>query len=495
MAEIQKRTKKDGTTTYTLRVCTGELNGKKVRVCKTMTPPPGLTEKKLKKWIDDEASKFEDEARGGKLPLSNMTVAELLDRFMDEYGKQNLKPRTLYDYQLLIPRIKAGLGHLKVKDVTPLHITKFYANLAESNVTKFYANLAESNVRQDSSYTASKALLDALPRGKRQDAIKKSGVSERTFASLCGGSAVSRRTALAVAEAAGIPFSKAFNVHTKNDGKLGGSTQAHYARLLSSAFQRAVYWGVIPANPCDRCEKPKAGTAEIQTLTEDEARKLLKALEEAPPMLSTVVQLALLTGCRRAELAGLRWSDIDLDSGIVAINRNLQVIPGQGATFTTPKTKKSHRFVRIGPDAIQLLKEWQRVQKAQRFQMGDQWAQTVQIEDGKTVRNDMVFTRWNGEPIDPHTFTTQFSDFVKANGLPSVHFHSLRHTCATLLIAGHTPIPEVSHRLGHSQISTTLNIYTDVIESADAKAASDLENIFGRLKEQNQTEEPIKYHA
>ena len=298
-----------------------------------------------------------------------------------------------------------------------------------------------------------------------------------------------------MAEAAGIPFSKAFNVHKKNDGKLGGSTQAHYARLLSSAFQRAVFWGIIPANPCDRVEKPKTKPAEVQTLTEDEAARLLKAMEDAPPMLSTVVQLALLTGCRRAELAGLRWSDVDFDSGIVAINRNLQVIPGQGATFTTPKTKKSHRYIRIGPDAIQLLQEWQRVQKAQRFQMGDQWAQTVQIEDGKTVRNDLVFTRWNGEPIDPHTFTTQFSDFVKASGLPSVHFHSLRHTCATLLIAGHTPIPEVSHRLGHSQIGTTLNIYVDAIESADAKAASDLENIFGRLKEQNQTDEPIKYRA
>ena len=67
MAEIQKRTKKDGTTTYTLRVCTVELNGKKVRVTKTVTPPPGLTEKKLKKWIDDEASKFEKEAKEGTL--------------------------------------------------------------------------------------------------------------------------------------------------------------------------------------------------------------------------------------------------------------------------------------------------------------------------------------------------------------------------------------------------------------------------------------------
>ena len=281
----------------------------------------------------------------------------------------------------------------------------------------------------------------------------------------------------------------------KNDGKLSGSTQQHYSRLLSSVFQHAVFWGIIPANPCDRCEKPKAEQAEIQTLTEEEAAMLLKALENAPPMLSTVVQLALMTGCRRTELAGLRWSDIDLDSGVVAINRNLQVIPKKGAVFTTPKSKKGHRYIRIGANCVQLLKDWQRVQKAQRFQIGNQWAQTVQIEGGKTVKNDLVFTRWNGEPIDPHTFTTAFSNFVAANGLPSVHFHSLRHTCATLLIAGYTPITEVSKRLGHAQTSTTLNIYADAVASADAKAASDLENIFGRLKEQNQTEESMQYHA
>ena len=210
-------------------------------------------------------------------------------------------------------------------------------------------------------------------------------------------------------------------------------------------------------------------------------------------MLSTVVQLALLTGCRRGELARLRWSDIDLDNGVIAINRDLQVIPGQGAVFSTPKTRKSHRYLRIGTNCIELLQEWRRVQKAQRFQIGDKWAQTVQIENGKIVKNDLVFTRWNGEPIDPHTFTTQFSDFVKAHDLPSVHFHSLRHTCATLLISQHTPVTEVSHRLGHAQVSTTLNVYSDAVMSADAKAANDLEDIFGRLREQ--TEEPMKNHA
>lgn len=483
MAEIVKRAKKDGTATYTIRAFTGELNGKKVRSTKTVTPPPGLTEKKLKKWLQDEANAFETEAKEGKLITSNMTVSELLELFMKEHGQRSLKDRTTYDYEGLCPRINAALGHLKVKNVKPAHLMAFYNNLTEEGV------------RLDSSYTASKALLDKLPKGKRKAVREQSGVSERTFASLCGGSAVSRKTALAVADAAGIPFSKAFNEHTKNDGKLSGSTQQHYSRLLSSVFQRAVFWGIIPSNPCDRCEDPKAAPAEIRTLTEDEAAKLLKALESAPPMLSTVVQLALMTGCRRAELAGLRWSDIDLDNGVIAINRNLQVIPKKGVVFTTPKSRKGHRYLRIGANCVQLLRDWQRVQKAQRFQMGDKWVQTVQIENGKTVKNDLVFTRWNGEPIDPHTFTTQFSDFVKANGLPSVHFHSLRHTCATLLIAGYTPITEVSKRLGHAQTSTTLNIYADAVASADAKAAKDLEDIFSRLKEQEEDEEPMLYHA
>lgn len=74
MAEIQKRTKKDGTTTYTIRVLTGELNGAKVRTTRTVTPPAGLTEKKLQKWLQDEVNRFEDEAKGGDLATSNMTV-------------------------------------------------------------------------------------------------------------------------------------------------------------------------------------------------------------------------------------------------------------------------------------------------------------------------------------------------------------------------------------------------------------------------------------
>lgn len=99
------------------------------------------------------------------------------------------------------------------------------------------------------------------------------------------------------------------------------------------------------------------------------------------------------------------------------------------------------------------------------------------IENGKVVDNDMLFTRWNGEPLDLETVSTWFPRFLEEHGLPAVHFHSLRHTNASLLIAAHVPITTVSGRLGHAQTSTTLNFYASAIQSADAAAADALEGV------------------
>ena len=116
--------------------------------------------------------------------------------------------------------------------------------------------------------------------------------------------------------------------------------------------------------------------------------------------------------------------------------------------------------------------------------MGSAWVRTVDI-CGKTIKNDLIFTRADGTPFDPHSITSWFSKFLKANDLTSAHFHSLRHSNATLLIADHVPVSAVSGRLGHTNISTTLNIYTSAIQSADAAAANSLESTFERIKEKN----------
>ena len=472
MAEIQKRTKKDGEVTYTIRVCTGELNGKKVRVTKTVTPPPGLTEKKLKKWIDDEASKFEKEAKEGTLITTDMTVAELLELFMKEHSERSLKDRTTYDYEGLCSRIVAALGHLKVKNVKPAHLMAFYKNLAEDGV------------RLDSSYTAAKALLDKLPKGGRKAIRERSGVSERTFASLCNGSAVSRKTALAVADAAGMPLSRAFIEHSKAGGRLNGNTVQHYHRMLSSVFTKAVQWGLVAENPCKRAEAPKAQEVDVRALEEKDVVRLLEALQDAPTQYSVITQLALLTGARRGEICALRWSDIDMGAGTISIERTLQRIPGKGTVFNPPKTKRSRRCVKVGPDCVQLLQEYRQHQKAERFKIGSEWVRRVEIE-GKRVENDLLFTKWNGAPMDPDDVTTWFGRFLAAHNLPAVHFHSLRHTNASLLIAAHVPVTTVSGRLGHAKTSTTTDIYAGFIRSADAAAAEALTGVFDRIREKS----------
>ena len=134
---------------------------------------------------------------------------------------------------------------------------------------------------------------------------------------------------------------------------------------------------------------------------------------------------------------------------------------------------------------MQLLREYRQHQKAERFKVGSEWMRRVEIENGKTVDNDLLFTRWNGQPLDPNAVTSWFPGFLAAHDLPAVHFHSLRHTNASLLIAAHVPVTTVSGRLGHAKTSTTTDIYAGFIRSSDAAAADALTDVFSRIKEKD----------
>ena len=113
-----------------------------------------------------------------------------------------------------------------------------------------------------------------------------------------------------------------------------------------------------------------------------------------------------------------------------------------------------------------MLSEYKIWQNTERLKCGDVW-----------FDSDRLFTKWDGKPMQPNTISHWFADWVKENNLPNVNIHSLRHTNATLLISGGIPIRVVSDMLGHSQPSTTSNIYTHVIQSAAAAAADTLQDI------------------
>ena len=179
-------------------------------------------------------------------------------------------------------------------------------------------------------------------------------------------------------------------------------------------------------------------------------------------------QTALRASLRQApdvillgELLGLRWQDVDFENQTITIVNTLNYAPGAGVYVDTPKNATSARPLKLSPTAFSMLLEYKRWQDDQRDACGDYWKDTV----------GRVFTGDDGAPVFPDSLTKWFSAFVKRSGLPDVHIHSLRHTYASLMIADGTPLVVISRRLGHAQVSTTANIYSHVIASADEKAA------------------------
>lgn len=147
-------------------------------------------------------------------------------------------------------------------------------------------------------------------------------------------------------------------------------------------------------------------------------------------------------------------------------NTHSQYIPGKGIFTKETKTETSDRTIKLPLQAFEMLKEYKKVQKEDQLRAGDKW-----------VKTDRIFTQWNGEPIHPDSITGWFREFIQKTDLPQVSIHSLRHTNITLLIAAGVPLRTVSYRAGHAQTSTTANIYSHAIRTADEMAADVLDDI------------------
>lgn len=119
----------------------------------------------------------------------------------------------------------------------------------------------------------------------------------------------------------------------------------------------------------------------------------------------------------------------------------------------------------------------------ERIKVGTYWQREITVEGGKQVKNDLLFTKQDGNPLDPNKVSSWFPEFLREHDLPPCRFHSLRHSNAALLIAAHVPATTVAGRLGHAQVSTTTNIYAAMIRSSDAAAADALGNVFERIRQ------------
>ncbi len=449
---------------YTIRVSAGyDINGKKILRNMTWKPEPGMTAKQIKKELERQAILFEEKVITGQTISSDIRFAAFAEKWMNEYAKVHLRSQTVAQYEALLPRVNAAIGNIKLEKIQPNHLLQFYNNLAEKGI------------RLDTKYICTVDLKAAIKEKKLtfKAISEKVGISEQAIASASKGNNVSKKTAEAISSAMGVSIKKIFKPIEENK-TLSGKTLQHYHRLISSIMTTAVQWQVIPSNPCNRIKPPKAERKEAEYLNEQQAIDLLIALDEEPIMYRTLYTLILNTGLRRGEACGLEWSDIDLEHNIIDINKSSLYLPSKGVYDDDTKNTSSHRVLKIPDYAADLLREYKRVQTEERLKLGDKWT-----DSGK------VFTAWNGKPIHPSTVTNWFSDFVKRRNLPSVHVHSLRHTNATLMIFNGINIKTVSSRLGHSNVTTTGNIYTHAIKTADERAAESLADIFSLAKSKN----------
>ena len=166
-------------------------------------------------------------------------------------------------------------------------------------------------------------------------------------------------------------------------------------------------------------------------------------------------------GLRRGEVLGLEWKDIDFETGICSIQRTSQYRGlGVGIYTSTPKTKSSHRCLKLPNALLTILKRFKFEQNGDIVRASDAWHPT-----------DRLFTQWNGLPMHPARPYNWLLRFCEREKLPFKSLHSFRHAFATEMItSGQIDVKTVSSILGHSEVSTTLNIYTHEVQKVTAQA-------------------------
>ena len=256
------------------------------------------------------------------------------------------------------------------------------------------------------------------------------------------------------------------------DGKIAASTVKRYATVLRSIVGMAYKLEYIEEDigRSRRLEFPKEETKEVEVFTLEEVENILRALEGEPWHIRAVIEVALFTGCRRGEIVGLKWADIDFENQRISVKRSIYKLSDGKAREKEPKSKTSIRTISVPERLCKTLTEYRLQQNRHIAYLGDGWKNL-----------DYVFTEEDGYVMNPQTPTKQFDHFLKRHGIRHLKFHGLRHTSATMLLANGCDIKTVSARLGHADITTT-NIYVHALESTDRMAAQTFDNFLKTKK-------------
>jgi len=244
-------------------------------------------------------------------------------------------------------------------------------------------------------------------------------------------------------------------IESENQPKgLSAKTVRNINQVISSAMDMAVKHKLILSNPTDGCELPKVEHKEMHTIHAEQLGAFLREAKESG--VYELYYLDLATGLRRGELLGLKWEDVDLAHGVIHVRRQVYRIDGEVKEVPL-KTKNAYRNISISKDAVEMLKE---------------------MEKHRTC--EYVFPSPNRGPISPDSVMNMLHRVLDRAGLPSIRFHDLRHTFATLALQNGVDIKTVSGMLGHFSAGFTLDTYAHVTTAAQKEAANTMGSILSK---------------
>ena len=239
--------------------------------------------------------------------------------------------------------------------------------------------------------------------------------------------------------------------------------------VLRRALHVAMRWGWVNRNAASLAEPPRSEDYIVPPLTTADAQALMLAVKG--DRLEALFQVGLALGLRQSEALGLRWSDVELEEGMLSFQRSLQRVAGEWI-FNEPKTAKSRRTLPLPAPLTAALRQHRNRQLEERLSAGPAW-------EG-SAWGELVFTDQLGRPLSGFHVLRRFRSLLALAELPPMRYHDLRHGAASLMAAQGVPARVAMELLGHSQIATTMNIYTHVTPEDQRQASARVsEAIFG----------------
>lgn len=390
---------------------------------------PYPTERECREALDAAIGRVR---QGAHVEDRTTTFGEYLTRRLRWWESEaELKPSTLASYREAIELYyRPALGHIRLADLRDHHFRDLYATMRLINRPGQDADRGE--------------LLRRLLKARSERDGKRVSTRPLTEAR------IKRIHAVALSALAGtVPHTLPYNPAALV--KLGGKRGSRKARPLLWTAPRVERWHQTREIP-----------APVMVWTAAQCGWFLDSI--SAERLYALFHLAAYYGLRRSELAGLAWSDVDLDGRRVHI-RQAQV----DDVLDSTKSSESDRHIVIGEISAAVFRAWRKAQLAERIAWGPAWT-----DSGR------VFTREDGTALRPEWVSVRFATLTGRAGLPPIRLHDLRHGAATMLLAAGQPPKVISEILGHATVAFTMDIYTEVAEELGAAAADAIEAFIPR---------------